>query len=270
MDGFSVCRILKGQETTQLIPIVIMTALDAKEDRIKGIEAGADDFLTKPVDRRELLARIQAAVKMKQAVDRLKEQIVLDNTFHREGEYWTIAYQGKVVRIKDSSGLGYLSYLLRYPHKEIHVLTLVASVEGQLESVLLDFKELSTQIGLGDAGEILDVKAKADYKQRLRELREELEDAQRCNDMGRVAKTERELEILTQELLHAVGFGGKDRRAASPAERARVNVQRAIKAALLKLSVYLPILGRELESIIKTGMYCSYTPDLSIPSPWRL
>lgn len=70
MDGFTVCRKLKEQPYTQFIPLVMMTALGAREDRIKGIEAGADDFLTKPVDRRELRARIQTAVKMKHAVDR--------------------------------------------------------------------------------------------------------------------------------------------------------------------------------------------------------
>src|SRR5918996_6398403 len=58
MDGFTVCRILKDHEETRLIPIVIMTALDAAEDRVKGIKAGADDFLTKPVHEEELLARI--------------------------------------------------------------------------------------------------------------------------------------------------------------------------------------------------------------------
>jgi CheY-like chemotaxis protein len=70
MDGFTVCRRLKSDEDTRLIPIVIMTALDGIEDRIKGIEAGADDFLTKPVNPRELLARIQTALKLKEAVDR--------------------------------------------------------------------------------------------------------------------------------------------------------------------------------------------------------
>jgi len=70
MDGFTVCRILKDNEETRLIPIVIMTALGAMEDRIKGIEAGADDFLTKPVDERELLARIQTTLKLKHTVDR--------------------------------------------------------------------------------------------------------------------------------------------------------------------------------------------------------
>src|SRR5712691_11566195 len=70
MDGFTVCRILKDNEETWLIPIVIMTALGAVEDRIQGIEAGANDFLTKPVDERELLARIQTTLKFKHTVDR--------------------------------------------------------------------------------------------------------------------------------------------------------------------------------------------------------
>jgi class 3 adenylate cyclase len=70
MDGLTVCRILKGADSTRLIPIVIMTALDGLEDRIKGVEAGADDFLTKPVNQRELMARIQTALRLKATVDR--------------------------------------------------------------------------------------------------------------------------------------------------------------------------------------------------------
>src|SRR5215831_7195008 len=70
MDGLTVCRILKEDDETRLIPIVIMTALDSINDRIKGIEAGADDFLTKPVDERELLARIQTTLRLKHTVDR--------------------------------------------------------------------------------------------------------------------------------------------------------------------------------------------------------
>jgi len=75
MDGFTVCRILKGNDETRFIPVVIMTALDGVEDRIKGIEAGADDFLTKPVNERELLARIQTALKLKYAVDRKIDEV---------------------------------------------------------------------------------------------------------------------------------------------------------------------------------------------------
>ena len=70
MDGFTVCRILKEHEDTRLIPIVMMTALGSIEDRIKGIEAGADDFLTKPVDDRELRARLHTTLRLKATVDR--------------------------------------------------------------------------------------------------------------------------------------------------------------------------------------------------------
>lgn len=70
MDGFTACRILKEHEETRLIPIIFMTALDAVEDRIKGIKAGGDDFLTKPVHEEELLARIETALKLKHTVDR--------------------------------------------------------------------------------------------------------------------------------------------------------------------------------------------------------
>ena len=69
MDGFDACRPLKEDAATRLTPVIIMTALDRVEDRIKGIEAGADDFLTKPVNHEELLARIRTALRMKAAID---------------------------------------------------------------------------------------------------------------------------------------------------------------------------------------------------------
>ncbi|MEM7168992.1 MAG: response regulator [Pseudomonadota bacterium] len=69
LDGFAVCGRLKADADTALIPIIIMTALDGFEDRIKGIEAGADDFLTKPVNERELTARIATALRTKKAMD---------------------------------------------------------------------------------------------------------------------------------------------------------------------------------------------------------
>ncbi len=75
MDGFTACRLLKENEETRLIPIVIMTALGNVEDRIKGIEAGADDFLTKPVNERELLARIQTALRVKHTIDRKMREL---------------------------------------------------------------------------------------------------------------------------------------------------------------------------------------------------
>ncbi len=69
MNGFEVCRQLKDDPVTRLIPVVLMTALGEVEDRVKGLEAGADDYLTKPVNRDELLARIQSSLRLKRTID---------------------------------------------------------------------------------------------------------------------------------------------------------------------------------------------------------
>lgn len=65
MDGFEVCRRLKQDEQTRLIPVVFVTALDDRRARLKGIEAGGDDFLTKPFDQLELSARVRSLVRQK-------------------------------------------------------------------------------------------------------------------------------------------------------------------------------------------------------------
>ena len=76
MDGFTVCRVLKGNEETRLIPIIVMTALDGVEDRIKAVELGADDVLVKPVNQRHLIARIQTALRLKATMDtKLQESV---------------------------------------------------------------------------------------------------------------------------------------------------------------------------------------------------
>ena len=71
LDGFEVCRRLKRDRTTRLTPVILITALDAREARLEGRESGADDFLTKPVDSHELLARVRSLVRMKRYTDDL-------------------------------------------------------------------------------------------------------------------------------------------------------------------------------------------------------
>ncbi len=72
LNGFEVCRRLKQQPDTRLTPVVLVTGLAATEDRIQGIEAGADDFLSKPVDRNELLARVRSLLSLKAYTDELE------------------------------------------------------------------------------------------------------------------------------------------------------------------------------------------------------
>ena len=71
-SGFAVCRALKANPDTSLIPMVMVTSLSASEDRVQGIESGADDFLNKPVNKEELLARVRSLLKIKQFTDELE------------------------------------------------------------------------------------------------------------------------------------------------------------------------------------------------------
>lgn len=72
MDGFEVCRLLKAAPATEHIPVVMVTALDQSKDRVQGLEAGADDFLTKPVNDLALFARVKSLVRLKMVTDELR------------------------------------------------------------------------------------------------------------------------------------------------------------------------------------------------------
>jgi two-component system cell cycle response regulator len=76
MDGFEVCRRLKGNPATHHIPVVMVTALDQVSDRVKGLDAGADDFLTKPVGDVALIARVRSLARLKMVTDELRMRAV--------------------------------------------------------------------------------------------------------------------------------------------------------------------------------------------------
>jgi putative two-component system response regulator len=78
MDGYAVCRRIKANPALRLVPVVMITALDRSDDRIQALEAGADDFMSKPVERLELVARVRSALRLKTVYDRLDsaEQVI--------------------------------------------------------------------------------------------------------------------------------------------------------------------------------------------------
>lgn len=233
-----------------------MTALGRAIERLREGEARADD----PAPRPESANRATP---------------VEDNIFRREGDYWTIVYQGAVARIRDTKGLRILARLLAEPGREFHAVELeAAAAAGTVASPAAlggdsGPDELEVRPDLGDAGALLDARAKAAYKARLEELRADLAEAESFNDPVRAANIKAEIDFLVDELARAVGLGGRDRKAASHAERARLNVTRAVKTALANIDKHHSALGRHLQSTVKTGAYCSYTPDPRIPIEWK-
>jgi tetratricopeptide (TPR) repeat protein len=190
----------------------------------------------------------------------------------REGEYWSIAFAGQGFRLKDVRGLHYLAYLLRNPGREFHVLDLAAAghearAGGPRMSPARDDDLHPGR--LSDTGPVLDEQAKTAYRARLRELEEELAEATSWADPVRAARARQEMQFLADELAAAVGLGGRDRRAGSPAERARVNITRAIRAALARIRAHSPALADHLDATIHTGTFCCYAPDPRAPITWR-
>ncbi|MBV8137653.1 MAG: AAA family ATPase [Deltaproteobacteria bacterium] len=168
--------------------------------------------------------------------------------------------------------------MLRHPGTAFHALDLTSGIASEGEErpaarLVLGQEGLETggfQIGgLGDAGEVLDDQAKREYRQRLSELREELEEAKGLGKAERAEELEAEIDALTRELARAVGLGGRSRRAAAAAQRARQAVRKAIKAALDRISQSHAEFGRILSQSIRTGHFCSYRPTAASPIKWQ-
>jgi tetratricopeptide (TPR) repeat protein len=170
-----------------------------------------------------------------------------------EGEYWTVAYQGGTVRLKDSLGMQYLARLVAESGKEIHALDLVGGRRGGE----------AEPIDVGDAGEALDDEARDSYRSRLEDLREEQAEAESFGDAARAARAREEIEFLGAELGRAVGLGGRARRTGSAAERARIAVQRRIKNAIGRIGESAPALAEYLSRTVKTGNFCVFRPGQS-------
>jgi tetratricopeptide (TPR) repeat protein len=177
------------------------------------------------------------------------------NVFHREGDYWSVVFDGRTVRVRDLKGMRYLAQLLAHPGREFHVLDLVAAETGQ-------------QTALGDAGEILDEQAKTAYHRRLTEIEDDIEQARALGDAAREAQADAERDFLVRELARAVGLGGRDRRSASASERARSGVTRAVRQGIARIGEHHPDLGEHLNRAVRTGTYCAYLPDPGAPAAW--
>jgi tetratricopeptide (TPR) repeat protein len=194
-----------------------------------------------------------------------------ESVVRREGDYWSVTFEGRTVRLRDVKGLRYLARLLAAPGRELHVLDLVAAERGWSDESARGAERglISSSTDL-HAGTMLDAQAKAAYKRRLAEIHEDMEEAQELGDDERATQAADERDFLVRELARAVGLGGRDRRAGSAAERARASVTRAIRQAMTRVRTHHPALGAHLDRAIRTGAYCTYRPDPRVPIVWRV
>ena len=162
-------------------------------------------------------------------------------TCRRDGRVWVVRRGEREAAVPHGVGMQYLDHLLRHPDVDIAAVELAGAA--------------STSSGRDP---LLDARAKAAYRRRVEELQEELDDAERCADLERVARTRLELDRYLEELARATGLGGRSRSFADAAERARISVHKAIKRALAAITEAHPDLGRELASRIVTGTRCVY------------
>lgn len=192
------------------------------------------------------------------------------NVFRPEGEYWTIGYRGSTFRLRDAKGLRHLHRLLADPGREFHVTDLVTVTGETRADHGVPAREGLSVVSSSDAGSLLDPEAKAAYRRRLEDLREEADEARSWGDRERAARAEEEIAALADELARAVGLHGADRKAVATAERARVNVTRAVKSAIERIAEHDRALAHHLSSTVRTGTFCAYVPAPDDPPTWQL
>jgi tetratricopeptide (TPR) repeat protein len=198
------------------------------------------------------------------------EQAVTEATFRRQGAVWTITYRGQTFGLPHVRGLLDLQHLLLHPAREIHVQALESlSATGSIGESAASAGASGDARGdagmrvatsLGDAGEMLDERARRDYRNRVIELQTELDDAERCHDPGRAERLHAELESVEHQLSAAFDLHGRPRRAGADLERRRVAVTKRIRAAIVQIAAASPALGEHLTASVRTGVHCVYDP----------
>ena len=173
---------------------------------------------------------------------------------------WIVTGGDARARLPASKGMRYLVELLRNPGVERHALDLVDIVEG--------FGDGVDRRALGDAGDTLDAAARTSYRRRAEQLRAEIDEAIEVGAEDRALQLQAELDDLVSELSRAFGLGGRARRQGSVAERARLNVTRALRTAVKAIGAVDAEGGAALDRSLRTGLYCAYDPAPGVDVHW--
>ena len=177
--------------------------------------------------------------------------------FVRTGTVWQLEFRGRATTVLDSKGMRDLALLLVRPGQEVHVLDLVEGSGGPSRA------EAGT-----DTGPMIDAAARSAYRRRLVDLEEEIDEASRDHDQGRLEKLGAVKDFLAAEVSAALGLGGRVRVTGDRTERARKAVAMRISTALKAIETVHPELARHLRNSVSTGRFCSYRPDQELT--WQL
>ncbi|MBW3608008.1 MAG: AAA family ATPase [Actinobacteria bacterium] len=161
----------------------------------------------------------------------------------REQDVWLLEYAGRSVCLHDAKGLHHLATLFERPGTAVAALALADAISG---------------------GEQRQSAALGAYRAQARDLRDELAEAQAFNDPERVSRAREQLEVI------AAGVEQADEATSAASERARINVTRAIKAAVRRIAEQEPDLGHLLRGTVRTGAACRYEPDPGVPVTWEV
>lgn len=172
-------------------------------------------------------------------------------SFINKGEVWEVSYNGYMVLLKNSKGVNDIFKLLLCPGKEIHCTELAGDGLFQEEGIALT-----------------DQRSKTEYKSRLRNIQEDIAEAQELCDSEKIARLQQEYDQLIDHLATVMGFSGKPRVSSSTVEKARASVTLRIKSSISKMEKVHPQLAKHFSSTIKTGTFCSYRPEF--PINWEL
>ena len=172
-------------------------------------------------------------------------------SFRRVGSLWQVSFAGHDAWLPQLKGFSDIHALLATPGRYVHCCELMGEVGSSFDEPQID------------------ARARAEYQERIDELRSSLEEAEAASDLGRSARLREELAQLVEHLTSAMGLGGRSRKLGAPVERARSAVTQRIRGALKKLGEAHPSLAEHLTQTVQTGTFCCYRP-VTPPIEWEL
>jgi hypothetical protein len=204
------------------------------------------------------------------------ESMVTSNDFRMEGNYWTLKFEGKVIRQRDSKGLQHIARLLARPGKEIPTVELQRLASNEITACSGDSGHqsdtrttgISVTGSLGGGEELLDESARTELRARLRQLNTDREAATQSNNDAQLQVIDLETQRIKDHLEAGMSLGRRPRRQPNSSEKARQTVSSSIRNALGRIGKAHDPLWRHLKESLKLGTSCSYSPH--DPVKWRL